>query len=280
MARNNTNALAAVAVSGAAFAQATITGTFNVDLQNTIGGSATVGMGDAIIAVGTTEDLGGGLSAAASTTFQTKAGRGGTVSNNGWSFGLKGGFGGITLKNYLNGATGLSAGVSAENDMTDVAGAYTFRTRLQYDLPTMVEGLSVAIRRDNTGTAASLTNVDSFDTTKYSITYATGPVSVNTTGSTAAGAKNDYTVSYDAGVAAVSAYWADGQTEFAVTAPMGAVKLGLHSVSAGTEKGLGVVASYALSKRTAVSVNFVNQNASATAATKGTNYRIRVAHSF
>jgi predicted porin len=95
-------ALAAVAVSSAAMAQATISGTFNVDMQNTMtaGSDPTVGMGDAIVSVSASEDLGGGTKASANTTFQTKAGRAGTVTNNGYSFALTGGFGGLTLRNY------------------------------------------------------------------------------------------------------------------------------------------------------------------------------------
>jgi len=178
-------ALAAVAVSSAAMAQATIGGTFNVDMQNKISNADnTIGMGDAIVSVSVSEDLGGGMTASASTTFQTKAGRAGTITNNGYSFALKGGFGALSIANYLNAMNEVSAGVSAEDDMSDSLGIYGLRTRLQYALPQIVPGLGIQLRFDATGT----------DTTPAGVTASLLAASKVTPHSSGAKFNLDYTI--------------------------------------------------------------------------------------
>jgi hypothetical protein len=278
-------AMAAVAVAGVASAQVSLTGTFNLDVDNkTSAPKATVAAGDVILSASAAEDLGGGMAVNVNTTFQTANGRGGKVTNNGYSMAVSGGFGTVTYKNYLAGSAGLSAGISAENDMNDAAGGYTARSRFEYALPKMVDGLTAAIRWDASNGADAQGQIDStaFQTTKYAIGYTAGAVSVSTSGSNASGSKNDFTVSFDAGVAQVSAYSATGVTEFAVTAPVGALNVGFHMIS-GDNKANGLTASYALSKRTSLRYSYVNQSTVAagnTAGAAGTNYRIRLGHSF
>ena len=278
-------AMAAVAVAGVASAQVTLSGTFNLDVDNKATDSkATVAAGDVILSASAAEDLGGGMSVKVNTTLQTANGRGGKATNNGYSMAVSGGFGTLTYKNYLAGAAGLSAGISAENDMADVAGGYTARSRFEYAFPQMVEGLTASVRWDSSNGADAQGQVDStaFKTTKYAVGYSAGPVSVSTTGSNKAGAKNDFTVKFDAGIAAVSAYNATGVTEFAVTAPAGALNVGFHMIT-GDNKANGFTASYALSKRTSLRYSYVNQSTvSATNASGvvGTNYRVRLGHSF
>lgn len=294
-------ALAALAAT-TAFAQSSVTlgGTFNVDVNSTPARATTpataaatsVGMGDVILSATAKEDLGGGMSVTANTTLQTKAGRAGTVSNNGYSlaFGTANA-GTLTLKNYLNAAAGLSAGISNTNDMNTIVDAYTVRTRFEYALPTLVSGLSVAVRYDNTvstsaaATATSAPSVSLKDqTTKFGVTYANGPMSVGFTGSED-DSFGDFTASYDFGVAKVAAYrthpeTGDARNEFTVVAPFGATTVGAHVIS-GDKKGYGLVATYALSKRTALSANLVKQTTGATASWDGkTNTRIRLSHSF
>ena len=277
--------MAAVAVAGVASAQVSLTGTFNLDMDNTTTNSkATVTAGDVILSASAAEDLGGGMAVNVNTTLQTVNGRGGKVTNNGYSMAVSGGFGTVTYKNYLAGSAGLSAGISAENDMSDATGGYTARSRFQYALPTMVEGLTASVYWDSTNGADAQGQINSaaFQTTKYALGYSAGPVSVSTSGSDAAGSKNDFTVSFDAGVAKVSAYTATGVTEFAVTAPVGALSVGFHMVT-GDNKANGLTASYALSKRTSLRYSYVNQSTVAagnTAGMAGTNYRIRLGHSF
>jgi len=289
--------MAAVAVAGVASAQATITGAFNLDMANsTTNASKTIGMGDATITFGATEDLGGGMSVAVSSTIQTAGGRNTDTYTNGYSMSIGGGSAGkLTLSNYLDGSNLLSVGVSAANDMADAAGGYTAKTRLAYDLPAMIEGLSAQIRWDNTSATLATSNssaavaspetagaLSSFSTTKYSITYATGPMSINVAGSNAAGAAKIYTGTFDAGVAKFAASSTTGQTEYTVTAPVGGLDVGFHMLS-GNNKATGMTASYALSKRTSVRYSYVNQTTKASANTAGalgTNYRLRLAHSF
>ena len=287
-------ALAALA-STAAFAQSSVTlgGTFNVDVNNTpVRGSTaaanTVGMGDAILSATVKEDLGGGMNVTANTTLQTKNGRSGTVTNNGYSlaFGTANA-GSLTLKNYLNAGAGLSAGISATNDMNTIVAAYNVRTRLEYALPTFVKGLSVAVRYDTTSadasTAAGAVSLKD-QTTKYGVSYANGPLSAGFTGS-----KTDsfdaWTVGYDFGVAKAAYYRTNPLTgaarnEMTVVAPFGATTVGVHAIT-GAAKGYGLVASYALSKRTVLSANFVKQTTGADSTWNGkSNTRVRLSHSF
>ena len=291
-------AMAAVAVAGVASAQATITGAFNLDMGNTTTNPAkSVGMGDAIITISASEDLGGGLTASASTSLQTAAGRNTDTANNGYSLSIGGGVGTLSYTSYLSGSGLLSAGVSAANDMNDAAGGYKARNRLAYTLPAMVDGVTAQVRWDSDSSTLSASNgnngvdgsdnayassLSSFATTKYSITYATGAVSINLTSSNAAGAAKIYTGTYDAGVAQIAASSTTGQTEYTVTAPVGVLNVGFHMLS-GNNKATGMTASYALSKRTSVRYSYVNQTtvgSANTAGALGTNYRLRLAHSF
>jgi hypothetical protein len=288
-------AMAAVAVAGAASAQATITGAFNLDMQNTTTIAAkTIGVSDATVTIGASEDLGGGLSAAVSTTINMASGRNSDTTTNGYSMSIGGGFGSFSVSNFLNGSAGLSAGVTAANDMADAAGGYTARTRVAYTLPSMVDGLAVQLRWDKTSATLAATNsnnavadsedvgaVDAFTTTKYSVTYATGPVSLNVTGDNKGGARG-YTGTYDAGIAKVAMYSTTGQQEYTVTAPVGGLDVGVHMLS-GDNKATGFTAAYALSKRTSVRYSYVNQTVKASdndAGATGGNYRLRLSHSF
>jgi hypothetical protein len=273
--------MAAVAVAGVASAQVSLTGTFNLDVDNTpTVSNATVGAGDVILSATASEDLGGGMSVKVNTTLQTANGRGGKVTNNGYSMDVAGGFGTVTYKNYLSGAAGLSAGISAENDMNDVAGGYTARSRFQYTLPTIAAGLSASIYWDATngtdaqGVINGATAGSGFKTTKYTVGYASGPLGVSMSNSNASGANASYTVTFDAGVAKLAAYTqSGGTTEFTITAPVGALNIGFHNIS-GSAKANGYTAAYALSKRTGLSFNYVNQTDT------GGNYRVRLGHSF
>ena len=280
-------AMAAVAAASGAMAQAVISGSYNMDLQNTFSNDkAAVGMGDVIVAVSSSEDLGGGMSISANTTFQGEGGRGGAISSNGYSLGIKGGFGGITLKNYLNALNNVSAGVSAEDDMNDVIGGYTFRTRLQYDFPSMIDGLSASLRWDTTETApdAATDFVTGTGITKYNVTYAAGPLNLQAYGSNADGDSLGLVIaSYDAGVAKVSVAMQDlhNQNEFAITAPLSsAVSAGLHVIDSDITDAYGARITYAMSKRSALSFNYVDSSLGGANAKVGDNFRVRLAHKF
>jgi len=287
-------ALAAVAVSSAAMAQATISGTFNVDVQNTMSASdMTVGMGDAIVRFDVAEDLGGGIKATANTTIQTSAGRGGAVSGNGYGFAISGGFGALSVSNYLNGGAELSAGISADTDMNEAVAAYAIRTRFNYALPAMVDGLTLQVRWDETGdaqtssaaaTAAGKVTPEFDSTTKFSAAYKTGPFNVGYAGRLNAIDEGTVALGYDAGFAKFDyARTNAGHYEIAVVAPLSAaLSAGLHLQAGDATEAMGFRVTYALSKRTSVSYNYVDIKATANTDTAavGDNYRVRVSHSF
>jgi len=297
-------ALAAVAVSSAAMAQVTIGGVFNVDSQNTTKvGDNVFRMGDAIVRFSVDEDLGAGLKFSANTTIQTNAGRAGTATGNGYAATLSGGFGAITLQNYLRGSSELALGVSADMDMEHVAGGYATRTRLNYALPQIVKGLSVQVRWDKTSAAQAFAKGDETkpdtpaiaaganptgainptfdaDNTKFSVGYAQGAMTLGAAGNFGAVDDASLYAGYNFGVAKVDlgyGQYGGGHTEFTVVVPMGAVTAGLHTMNSDTNSAYAARVAYALSKRTNLSFNYVN--ASKGAAT-GDNYRVRLAHSF
>jgi len=271
-----------VAVTGVASAQVTLSGTYNLDVQNspTVKG-ASVGAGDAILSFSAAEDLGGGMKLNMNTTIQAAAGRSGAATGNGHSLSVSGGFGTIGLQNYLVGSALLSAGVSADNDMNDVMGGYVNRNRAYYSLPAVVPGLSVKLAMDSSGasTTTGAANRAFLDTSvqsrpKLFVGYTMGAASVDY--SSYPGGTYDYALSYDAGIAKV-AYAADGvaQKEWTITAPVGStLAVGLHNAKNATTSANGLVATYTMSKRTKLSYNYVNQKLT------GTNYRMRLSHSF
>lgn len=291
-------AAAALAVAGAASAQVTLSGTFNVDVQNTPTASkATVGMGDAIVSFAAVEDLGGGMSIKASTTLQTKGGRATEVSNNGWSFALgTANMGTLTLSNYLNAQNNLSIGVSAENDMSDMFGSYNLRTRLNYALPELIKGLTVQLRWDATAESSVLSSTGTtiagpgavtnsgFSNTKWSLGYTMGALALGAGGTRNSDFIDDVSASYNFGIAKASIYhhMNNDATSWAIQMPLGAASVGVVQEKKGTTvDGTGFVASYALSKRTSASFNYAYQKVGATAANDGKgNYRIRLAHTF
>jgi len=281
-------ALATVAATTGAMAQVTLSGTFNLDSQNTMAASQNnVGMGDIILKFAAAEDLGGGLKIAVNTTIQGEGGRGGTTSGNGYGVSLSGGFGALSLNNYLNGNNLISAGVAVEDDMNDVIGSYTFRTRLQYTLPTFFPGFSASLRMDETKAGSAVTAATDFVNTStadvnYQLGYATGPFSINIYGAEVAG-YTDMDASYDAGFAKfmIGSQDADSHNEFAIVAPIGAnLSAGLHLINSDVTEAVGMRVTYALSKRTNVSFNYVDASKSAVSGKDGDNYRLRLQHTF
>jgi hypothetical protein len=279
-------ALAAVAVTSTAMAQVTLSGTFNLDSQNTMSEAQNkVGMGDIILKFAASEDLGGGMKIAVNTTIQGEGGRGGTTSGNGYGVSLTGGFGGLSLNNYLNANNLISAGVSAEDDMNDVIGSYTFRTRLQYALPTFYPGVSASLRLDETATAATaatdFVNTSTADL-KYQVGYATGPFSINIYGAESVG-YTDMNASYDAGFAqfTIGSQDTDDHNEFAIVAPIGAnLSAGLHLIDSDVTEAVGARLTYAMSKRTSLAFHYVDASVSSVSGKDGDNYRLRLAHTF
>jgi hypothetical protein len=266
-------------------AQVTLGGVFNVDSQNSNVVSDNVfRVNDAVVRIATAEDLGGGMKFAANTTIQTSAGRGGAALGNGYAATLSGGFGAVTLQSYLRGSSELALGVSAAMDMEHVAGGYATRTRLNYALPTLVNGLSVQVRWDKNNTVAPETTAIKpkfdADNTKFSIGYAQGAMTLGAAGNFGAVGDASLYAGYNLGVAKVDLGYGQyngGHTELTVVVPMGAVSAGLHTMNSDTTSAYAARLAYALSKQTSLSFNYVNASKGAQT---GDNYRVRLAHSF
>jgi hypothetical protein len=173
--------------------------------------------------------------------------------------------------------------------MNDSVGGYTFRTRLNYALPQLAKGLGIQLRWDETKAAATpakdLVNPD-FDAegTKLYVDYSMGAAYIGY--SATLDTLDDpgaIFLGYDFGVAKVDLALTNyDHTEVAITAPLGAqLSAGLHVQMGDVADAVGARLTYAMSKRTNVSFNYVD--VSETTSTKigaGTNYRVRVSHSF
>ncbi len=280
-------ALAALGVVGAASAQVTVSG----DISYGWAGSklnatnvVTQGFGgrSANINFGVTEDLGGGLSISATAGIDTAL-RNDTVTANGASVALAGGFGSLVLAsgeetaNGIHGSAGgvnfadMSIGFQTVRGSTGAAAATT-SDAIIYTLPAM-SGLSLGVLIGDSGDGATSgfgngsSNAQN-GVTQWRASYADGPVtaSVDITDYAAEGTSNRTRINaaYDLGVARVSMGSSRGgvaagskndQTAWGVTLPMGAMSFGVGGVSATTTAKVtasGVTATYALSKTTSI----------------------------
>jgi len=278
-------ALAAVAVSGAAFAQATITGNMSFGVQNTVADSdARFNLTNADVKFATSEDLGGGLKAAAAAKLTFEGQRSAATTVEAVTMGLSGGFGTVSYANVLSGAAKLSAGVSAEDDMTDSIGAYVKVDVVTYTTPELAPGLTAALELAGLiGGAADQLPLSSDPT--VIVKYNAGALSFY--GDLPTGDTDDWDVRvhYDLGMAKVGVRMTGDTTdtqEYTVTAPMGAMNLGFHYATSANGTGMGLSAKYALSKRTAVVASYVDVSDSTAknTASNGNNYRVQLSHSF
>jgi len=122
-------ALAAVAAMGVASAQVTVSGSIAAGVQNTVADTkAKFHLTDADINFSAKEDLGGGMTAKASTSISNEKLRGNGTEANNTKLVLDGGFGTLEYVNKLSGKAKLSAGVSVEDDMSDLMAATAPRT--------------------------------------------------------------------------------------------------------------------------------------------------------
>jgi hypothetical protein len=268
-------AMAAVAVAGVASAQVTITGKLGVGVRDASNMARTMYTSDGGVTFSATEDLGGGMTAAASFTTSGMGAQGTDVGADGSSISLAGGFGKVlfgtaTAGNDLLGVGSslkLSADTAFDTDNSGYASSYAY---MDYTLPAIVDGLTAVVRLANGSTAntVELTNEDA----QWRLTYASGPVTAtyNTTGGTKPA--SDMSVSFDAGVAVLK-YAADTKradskgkrTGFSITAPVGGLTVAMSSESqaAYTSGSSYKKASanefsvtYALSKRSSVNASW------------------------
>ena len=287
------------AVSGTAFAQSSVTlsGVIGagVTSSNFKDGTSTqvLGSTDNAVTFAVTEDLGGGMKVSASQTLAFGGAQGGTATNDGGNIAISGGFGEAKF--------GMACAGAALGEAV-VGGAYHFAHALGttgsdcreykyalYTLPSLVNGLTMAVRVQNTAAGNAL-NVNDFSATanglQYRFNYATGAL---TTGVYIRSTTSEVHAAYDFGVAKVS-YGADTKvasgdkrTEIGVSAPFGAVTLKAGYGKKGAIKGSQVGAFYALSKRTtlgAIVGNFTANAAQLDNIEQTKSTRVSLTHAF
>jgi hypothetical protein len=271
-------------VVGAASAQVTISGSAMVALQkgSLTGNTTNWAVPDFDIGFNAKEDLGGGLSVAVATKITTAKGRGNpdanvATVNEGYSMVVSGGFGSLTYANFLSGTAKLSAGESVEQDVSDAMGGYNQVADFAYKTPSIngfVVGIDWAGVTAATATGGNATHPQAAGTPNLSINYAMD--ALNVYWENGGSSTNDFRVTYDAGVAKVMARTkTGGTTEWAVTAPVGAVTVGAHYGKNTTGSATAGVISYALSKQTTLKMTYLTKGNSG-----GNDWRLGLAKTF
>ena len=285
-------------------AQATMSGYINWQHDKVGTADATNQLNDAGFTLSVAEDLGGGLKASASINVDTLVGRTGNAKNGDTSFSLSGGFGTVTAARTRApnlAASGNPYGVVVSKGFND--GVVYTRPEVQsltYTLPEMVKGLRVYgatsnILASNTANTANNTATTT-DATTIGAIYTTGPLSLGVqrkTGNSAAkaaaplneGSQTEAFVTYNAGVAVIGyGYGSKEQTagsavtSYGISVPMGAFSFGVAAAQRGDAEYLNYGASYALSKRTTLTVGMGSYQTTAT--NSADQRRIRLAHNF
>jgi predicted porin len=290
-------AMAAVAVAGVASAQVTITGKIGFGVKDSSEMARTVDWTDGGVAFSASEDLGGGLTAAASMAITGMTNHGASSTGDGASLSLSGGFGKIAYASGSSDSDRLGVGSAlAISANTVFGGTGNEVAKLEYTLPSMVDGLSVTARMSGAASGS-----DAFETKgkdiQMRLAYSTGPLGL--TYNTIGGAKpaTDIGATYDFGIAKVAyaadvtgTYAADAagkRSEVSVTVPMGdltvAMSTGTRAASSnGTSKkrasGTEFNVNYALSKRT--SINAAYATVTTTGSVKQTANTIKLFHTF
>jgi len=275
---------------------------------NTNNAVAAVGKGfavtDANLKLAAVEDLGGGLKASFDYTLETGAFRGAAATRADSGIALSGGFGTFAVRNTRSSdliAAIASPAISLPDGLYDSSNIVSRAAGdlVSFTLPafngvttsfTMFEGNDGSISVPTTNKSAYIVG----------LSYANGPLTVGAAFKSVNGAdaetkksNTEVMVSYDLGVARV-AYAFDGSSAkstattsallpykkdangFSVTVPAGAFTVGANYFTRGTNKVTEVGATYALSKRTSLSVASGKQTADA----NGQQMRIRMAHAF
>ncbi|CAM8647691.1 OmpC Outer membrane protein (porin) [Comamonadaceae bacterium] len=287
-------ALAVLAASGASFAQVSITGEYaygwNTSNSSTGVEKSGLGVDTSFVKFAASEDLGGGLKAAAEMSLDGFAR--GTATGGDNSLTLTGGFGRIKLANdkgadYLSSVIGGIAGLDGK-----VYGARTINDSVAYTSPSfggLTFGLSHTENASGAGLGVGSASNNDQRSNSLSVSYAAGPLAATAAltswdnQSTEAAAPNNAKTrvrakgSYNFGAFTLGAGVVQVQrnkgttTEsiLAVTAPLGALTLGFDLGSSKrddsgtaandiTKSGYGLKAVYALSKRTSLVGAYTN----------------------
>ena len=269
-------ALAAVAVSSAAMAQVTISGSINARYQNsnTTGAAKVNGFSfsDSEIVFSASEDLGGGLKASASMSIENLS-DGATGAGSGAILSLSGGFGSVTFSNK-DGSDYLAVNEVTTSGFTNS----NADDRVTYTSPNF-SGVTVSVTLGDGTNGAAGTQAGKSATNEsriVEVNYAAGPLTANVgmlsvdknTHTTTDGGTR-FKVGYNFGVAAVtygaaniknSATSKTTETAITVSAPLGPVTASYAmatSKTTGAAKldGSNLTVAYALSKRTSLSFN-------------------------
>jgi hypothetical protein len=291
-------AMAAVAVAGVATAQVTITGLAGArfETQTTDAGAESKGfyMSDAAIKFSASEDLGGGLSAAASFGLDTMQNNDVVAATNTGST--------LAVTAAGLGTVAFSNVDPADYLPIDFITTSAFSNAQQADrlsfMSASYNGLKLTVTYSDGNSGAGHTSGST--STIYELDYAVGPFAANigkmAVDSTTNAVFDDgsrYKVSYDAGVAKIT-YGAVNttsnagvdrdETGFTLTAPVGAIAFTAMAVSSKTGtaaklSGSGFSAAYALSKRTSVAFEKLSWD-SATAGVSPQRTRLSLSHAF
>jgi len=226
------------------------------------------------------EDLGGGMKANFQIHFAPSTDANAAPTGYQSHVGLSGGFGSLKAGQFFspmffNNASFDSSGYSAfgyrVSDVNTTAGLIS--NSIQYDLPTIIEGVGVSYMTAK-GEVARPSAAAVNDISNIRVTYATGALSAGISTATQKGAAGASTkqsstgLSYDLGMAKLMYYAAtskastasvsDKGTNFGISIPFGATTIGYGSTSAKTgatqieSSGSILQVKYDLSKRTSV----------------------------
>jgi hypothetical protein len=281
-------AMAAVAVAGVASAQVTITGAMGYGISDTSTGTRTADWTDGSMTLSASEDLGGGMSISGKSTIAFN-GQSGDVTSDGNSLSLTTAAAGSLAVGSANAdadklgvaslpySTGhLFGGTGATATTVNGTAGYQY---VQYNLPTLIDGLSVGVRWAGTeaGVAMGAGAVE-----QYRFAFSAAGVGIEYNTKTGA---SDLLVSYTLEGITIKAFndtavasGTDKRQEYSISAPVGGMTVAASTATKGALKGTEVAATVALSKRTSVSIGFGSFTGS-TAGTTSAN-RVKLVHTF
>lgn len=287
------NALAAVAATGGAMAQAVLTGEIAYGYSSTTSGAGATtsggGMDTSQLVFTATEDLGSGNSITASMATDGTAGRTGSMGMDDQSITLK--MSGISIVagstkpgDWLTGTSGGATWYGLDGAILSSRGK---NEKIGVSIPVM-EGVSLSVTQYSPDSVTSEGSGNGGSTaqfnTTYNLKYATGALTVQAgyKGYTNNYGTDSYTNNlsrvggnYDLGVAKIGAAWDStnyggtgtrSRAMFSASAPLGPMSLNMEWASssvtsstlatAGTRTGYMLGAQYNLSKRTYTILNF------------------------
>jgi hypothetical protein len=278
-------AMAAVAVAGVASAQVTITGAIGYGLSDTDITARATGWTDGKVVFSANEDLGGGMSIAATMQIESYGDK--AASN-----GVNAGGQSITFTTANAGKLTMSAAGAARDDLgvanlsydssTLLGGTIDSYNVLQYDLPTIIDGLSIGVRMTGTDGTNSVAFASNDKQYRFGYTLGDAVLGFNTKSTstgTASTASLTYTISGVTVKAVSDTSVQTGETkknEYSISAPLGGMTVAASTMTAGTKKGTEYGVTYAMSKRTSVTFGIGSFEGGTT---KSAN-RLRIAHTF